>query len=377
MANSPLPFYEISGNNMRGSSVLSPIQYTQLDLRPVFSGIWTVPSTETSSPRDQYASDQPSLYMSEPLVPTDANQYNPSCRWSQPMPSCSLDGVTTYPDQNLEYAIPGSQHSPSKYHSTAITEFSALTTTSTEMTLPERPFSKRSQVSNSFEPQRQLPMPQPNAALSSRNAVDQLQDQRIRRYHTASMGLKAISEKSASFRAADSNVHVENLDVKPMIGMAQDMVSQHTPLTISSMAVPVTKGQDSFYDTTATSQVQDVTCSDSLVQFNFETPLPFSTIAMQAPTATYSNFRGDRASKSFSTSMAPPIPETTSYSFGHSKSTLLEDQSSNDHTLVSGYQYTPLSHQTLSSGNNLSHQSSWTKDTHSRLTPVSTGNGDY
>ncbi|KAF2798979.1 hypothetical protein K505DRAFT_232118 [Melanomma pulvis-pyrius CBS 109.77] len=262
---------------------------------------WTIPYSEESSPVDTYSLDPPSTCLPNPL-PTYTNMYGVSIPSSYP--SSDLPYVQT----NLRATVGTEEHSP-------------LNMASLHTTLPnclsQRPRLRQLELPETSVPQRQLPIPQPSPAQSSRNIVDQLQDRRLR---------------SAQVMGESGELIAQTTSSAPVPGVTEGVMG-YMPAT-SSVNEPVTT------DTRPSSQQQ---------QLNFTTSTLLETMPVSAPPSNYSNFRNYNLPISASTEKLPVLARqnshTSLYSFApdsSSKRRSLGDQS-NEAALVSGQRYTPLS----------------------------------
>ncbi|KAF1955400.1 hypothetical protein CC80DRAFT_94326 [Byssothecium circinans] len=259
-----------------GVPLYSRTSYPQLDTK------WTVPyqTGEETSPVETYNLDQPNAYLPNPNTML-ASVYG-SYRWTQ----STHEPGSVYSSQSVPYI-------QTNVRDTTTSEaLSPLNMTSLQSSLPSGAHSRLMDPL----PQRQLPIPQPSPAQTTRNIVDQIQDQRLRSTHAAT-----------SVSAGESTV-----GYLPTI-------------------------------------VNDPGTSSAGPPLNFGTTSLLTAVPAAIPT-TYSNFRNYNLPTSSSTealsTMARQNSQANLYSFSpdnSSKRHSAGDASSNDNALVSGHRYMPLS----------------------------------
>jgi hypothetical protein len=332
-ANGMMPIYPAAAHNPMYSRPMTaqPHQFPQLETKPMCHSAWTLPYSEDTSPVDSYTLEQPGAYLPNPAM------YGSSNRWTHPTTK-SLHhghGQGAYYDPDSSY----SAHSLPYLHSnnirstTASEALSPLNMSSLQLTLPERPHPR--QYHDSAAPQRQLPIPQPSPAQTSRNVVDQMQDQRLR--SGQAMGPSSVNS-GATF-------------AKPLLPWSLDSdnamnMSQGTSAEGSTLLPTTTDGNMNYLAATSSTDDTNVT-STAAIQLNFSTSSLLDAMNPSAPASTYSNFRESRRTDSSSALMARQSSQSNLYSFNPDntgKRHSLGGEGSSEGTLVSGHRYTPLAH---------------------------------
>ncbi|KAF1831615.1 hypothetical protein BDW02DRAFT_44554 [Decorospora gaudefroyi] len=319
--------YSTSGNNGVYPRPMSTQQCPQLDTKTVYPSTWTTPYSEDTSPVDGYCIDQPAAYPTNTTPVTNTNMYGQAYRWTHPTARPSQQARAYY-DQDLSCnGLPYSLN----------TGMSSL-----QLSLPERPHPRQPRPLESGVPQRQLPMPQPSPAQNSRNIVDQLQDARLR--SSQAMGAASMDSRGSFAKpllpwtgAGDNQINVSvaaSADGAAQV-MAPVQLSDNTDGAINYL--PTTMSMTS--DTSATS-------SASQIELNFTSPAILEGMNISAPATTYSYLRGNRP-QACPSQMTRQNSQPNLYSFDAdhtSKRNSFGGDASNNCTLVSGHQYTPLSH---------------------------------
>jgi hypothetical protein len=334
-----LPIYSVSGGSMLCPRTMPVYQYSQSDAKPTYASGWSNPYSGDNSPIETYNLDQSSAYLPTPtLTTTTTNIYENPSRWSIPTTRSAKYDSSTYCDPETSYVTQSLPHiQTNKRVSAKIEVASPLNMSSLQATLPEKPHVQRVQVAETATPQRQLPMPQPSPALTARNVVDQMQDQRLR-----------------AAQVGSANYGVSNMSIKPLLPWAADgdirsiVVSEPVSMpmnTHGTTAAPVPSTVEcNLVYASAPDTVQNyasTTDTASQSQLDFSAPIPLDAISMPSSTITYSNFRDYRGSVSSPTQ--PKCPSSrSSVCVVKSDTSPKQNQSSGDSTnsypLVSGHQ---------------------------------------
>ncbi|KAF2471059.1 uncharacterized protein BDR25DRAFT_286461 [Lindgomyces ingoldianus] len=334
--------------------------YPHINTKSVFPQAWTIPYPEETSPVEAYGLDSSNAYL--PNQNTVPNLYGDSYRWNHANQKVLYSGSNPYLEQE---ASVHSSYTPaclpypsaSNIRATVKTEsLSPLSMTSLQstlpITLPERPHPRQVQISESAAPQRQLPMPQPNPASTSRNAVDQLQDQRLRpapvvngSSHSATGAYTPKASMVWNVDGARSDVQgaasgeTTSTELSEQLSPPKDYTSSASAAEGAMGYVPVTTSVHNE-TSSATSTPQQ--------QISFSAAPLFESMVAPTPSATYSNFRNYTLPTSSSTDalamLARQPSQTSFYSFStdnDAKRNSLSDASS-EATLVSGQRYAPL-----------------------------------
>jgi hypothetical protein len=294
--HSMVPIYSVNSGSMLYPRTIPAYQYPQSDAKPVYPSGWSNSYSE-DSPAETFNLDQPSTYLPTSVLTTTTNVYETPSRWSLPTTRPTKYEASTYCDPEPSYVTQSLPHSQTDNGVPTTSDVvSPLTISSLQTNLPEKSLLQRVQVSETAAPQRQLPMPQPSPALTARNVVDRMQDQRLR---TAQIG---------------NGQHVtSNTFVKPLLPWAADgglrapVVSEPASMPTTTHGttvapVPSTSECNLVY-TTASDTVPhygSITDAASQSQLDFSTSIPFDVISMPPSTITYSNFRDYRSSMSSS-----------------------------------------------------------------------------
>lgn len=172
-------------------------------------------------------------------------------------------------------------------------------------------------------PQRQLPIPHPSPAQTSRNVVDQLQDQRLRSV------------------VAPTSLSPSNAYPKPPLLNHSDGDLQ----TASTAESAVASDSVISYMSSCSAQEIPVSSVGAQPQLNFGTSNLLDAMPAPAVPATYSNFRNygtptASSSKSISNVTRQNSP-TSAYSLGVNDRRHATSDVSSDGTLVGGARFTP------------------------------------
>lgn len=323
-----MPMYSSPARNAPYSRPSMNQSYPQLDTKPT----WTMPYAEESSPIEAYGLDQTPAYVSGAASMPSVDMFPPSYRWTYP---------ATRPPQQTPNAFYDNCYAPNGLPCLPQTDLSSfsgaeppspMNMSSLRATLPERPHPRQLRISSGVVPQRQLPFPQPSSAPSSRNVLDNLQDQRLRSSQagiTSPMSSHTVYAKpSLPWHSSTATHAIEATSIDSETS-AQD-------------SAPV-EGSLDFLSAAANDGNIAATSTAPQPELNFTTSSLLD--AMTAPTLTspYSNFRENRA---YSQSSARRHDsQAASYSFRPSSSSKRSSSSSDDteeRNLVSGRRYTPL-----------------------------------
>ena len=296
-----------------------------LDTRSMYSqATWNNSpySSEDPSPVEAYGLDQPAAYL-----PTHSPiAYHSNYSWN----AAGRNAHNSYMGHDSAlYTASGLPYVQHNIRPAASSETLSNSMTSLQLTLPERPHTRAS-LPASQRPQ--LPIPQPSPAQTSRNVVDQMQDQRLRSARTT--GKAPLG--SGKF-------------AKPVFPFNNEVEAQAATTTSDRLATQITAPTTgTTVDVVAPATTQELSVSTT-PQYNFSTA-PLFDIAPTPSLSVYSNFRDSQDYKAVTSSPKNkkiPIPRQASqnnlYGIGSSSSSL-SSSNSDSSTLVSGLHYTPLSH---------------------------------
>jgi hypothetical protein len=339
-SNGVMPMYSTVDVESTYHRTATSQTHPQLDTKPVYPSTWTIPYSEDTSPIENYGLEQPTSYLSGPAPIPNMNMYGTPHRWTYPhmrssrqVPSIYNDQTSSYTSHGLPCMQPPSIRTAAKPSEPSL---SPLNMSSLCLTLPERPHPRIPRVMDDVAPRLQLPFPQPSPAQTSRNALDNLQDQRLRSSQAGS-----TSSASASTR-----------DVKPQPSWDSSSDSQVNQCsTVSSdpstqMPAP-TEESLRFLATAAVDCNAGATSATPQIELNFTSSSLLEAMTASAPTPQYSNLRAHRTHSQSSASRAFHDLQTSSYSFSPnhaSKRGSTTQDDSDDCKLVNGSQYTPLPH---------------------------------
>lgn len=330
--NRMIPIY--SANNPIYPRATSAQQYPSLDTKPGCPSTWTVPYSEDTSPVDTYGLDQPGAYLANTMPMSTPNMYAPSCRWTHTSTKPQYQASSAYIEQGSLYATNGLPYIQSNLRTTTAEPLSPLNMSSLQESLPERPRARQLHTAEVTAPRRQLPFPQPSPAQTSRNVVDQLQDQRLR---SAQASIAPAMSTGGSF-------------AKPLLPWSgsngENNINESEAMQSNSSLPSTSDGATAYLPTTSMADEVVTASAAPQVNFNFSnTSGLLETMNTPAPTTPYSNFREFRTPQSKASPMMRHSSQTNLYSFNSdhtSKRNSLGGESSNDCMLVSGHRYTPL-----------------------------------
>ncbi|KAF2127919.1 hypothetical protein P153DRAFT_293944 [Dothidotthia symphoricarpi CBS 119687] len=341
LANShaTMPTYSASGSMIYSRGMSTP-QYPHVDTRLMYPSSWTIPFAEETSPVDVYDLDQSSTYLPNATSLTNTNLYGTSDRWSHPTARSFQPSTNAYFDRDPSYSAHGLPHIHTNLRPTPTTEaLSPLNMSSLHLTLPERPHPR--QLPDATAPRRQLPMPQPSPAQTRRDAVDMMQDQRLR----SVQAMAAPPSTSGSFAkpALPWNMDGDNqINANISSGSTSADVAAQIPAP-----VPMESATDSTLDFPSTTTGGTDNPTSSHVQLNFSTSSLLDSINASAPPTTYSNFRECRLPTS-SSKMVRQSSQTNLYSFDPDntpKRNSFSGETTTSSQCVNGRKYMPLAHQ--------------------------------
>ncbi|KAJ4301064.1 hypothetical protein N0V90_003154 [Kalmusia sp. IMI 367209] len=290
-----------------------PSTYPGMGPKPIYPHSWAISFAEETSPVDMYGPEQHTAYLSS----EGQMASNGDHRWSTDSKPAHNTYIAHDPTVYDTYSLPCMEHNVR-----TATSSEALSHSMRQLTLPERPHT-RSGVPPSQRPQ--LPIPHQSPAQTSRNVVDQLQDQRLR----SAQAMSGSSLGSGGFVKPPPPLH-GNTDVKVTVvadksaTLPEQVSVSSTASTSEGLICPSTK---------APTTVEELSLSNG-PQFHFSTSAIFDAVPAPTLQPTYSNFRETRDKHLISPTSLYSI-STNSNSRGL--------PSENDSTLVSGQQYTPLS----------------------------------
>jgi hypothetical protein len=337
--NGTMPIYTAAPQTPLHPRSVDVHQFSPLDTKPMYSSAWNAPYTLDTSSVDTYGLESNAEYPTSGALMTSANTYGSSYRWTHPATKPLQQGLSTCYEHGLSYSMNSLPYVQSNsLRSTSTSEaHSPLNMTSLQLTLPERPRPRQYPMADATT-QRQLPIPQPSPAQTSRNVVDQLQDQRLRSAQTST---QAAFARPLLPWSLDNNSLVA--------------IPQATSNEISTQPATTKDGNLNYLITTSSPVEKAKSASAAAFQLNFTTPALLEAIHAPAPAPTYSTFREGRNNDSSSTHMARQNSQTNLYSFSTdnaSKRHSQKNQVSKDCKLVSGHEYHPLApYQDLTSSN--------------------------
>jgi hypothetical protein len=339
--HSPMPLY---GGPLYSRS-LSAAQYPgQLDTKAaMYPPRWTIPCPEETSPIETYNLDQSTAYVpnTNTLTSVYGQSYGYQQRALQQKPYLDHSSSASYTAHGLPCVNTSAMRTAPTTEPTSPLNMTSIQSM-LPATLPERPRPRQVKVDGTV-PRRQLPMPQPSPAQSSRNTVDLMQDQRLRSGQilggSAANYHGAFAKPSPSWTVEDSVSDIPSASSTE--ASATDLMAHTTA------SVPTTTMPESALGYIAVSPSGNATTT-SAPQLNFSTSLLFDAMPAPATTSPYSHFR----SQPLPTSSAPESRSMTRkqashadlYSFSPDRSSKKSSLGSplNEAALVSGQRYDPL-----------------------------------
>lgn len=303
-----------------------------LDPKPVYPQGWAVSYPENTSAMDGYTLEPSTTYLTGQHAVSTASSYPTNYRWqhsSKQAPGGTYlerNLTSTHNTQGLSLPYP----TATNLRNTAPSELlSPLNMTSLQLSLPERSQTGR-QLVEPAAPDRTLPAPQPSPAQSTRNIVDQLQNQRLHSVVAPKMSssINGFAKPSLTYHA-HSDIQVTPTTESTAV---QSAISCPTDSTISYLS---------------SGSADDIPSSSAETQpsLNFSTSHLLDPVPTPVVPTTYSNFRNYNPPTSSSGESMPIISRqhspTNTYAFGVPDRRHVSGDTSNDATLVSGHRYTP------------------------------------
>ncbi|KAF2820654.1 hypothetical protein CC86DRAFT_449281 [Ophiobolus disseminans] len=340
-SNALMPIYPATTSNQMYARAMTTQAYPQLDTKTMYSSGWAVPYSEETSPVETYGLEHPAAYLPTPTPIANHNMYGASYRWTQSALKPVHHGSAAYYDQDSSYVAHGLPYiQPNTLRAPATSEaLSPLNMSSLSLTLPERPHPRQYNMTEGAAPRRQLPMPQPSPAQTSRNIVDQLQDQRLRCGQAVS--IQSTSGGGARF-------------VKPLLPWSTDnetQVNASAAAATSSGAssqMPTATNNPMNFLAAATTMTGETSAAGtaSQLQLNFSSSSLLGGLIAPAPVTTYSTFRENRPQGTTSVRLPRHSSQTNLYSFNTDSASKRNSLGNEGNcTLVSGQHYTPLPQQ--------------------------------
>ncbi|KAF2107627.1 hypothetical protein BDV96DRAFT_653701 [Lophiotrema nucula] len=348
--NAMMPIFD-AVRSVLFSPGLSPNQYHQVDTKSMLPQ-WNVPYSEETSPVEAYGFDQTAYVPNSISI---ANVYGENHRWNQSRAHHGGSSSYAQPDAGVSssyttHGPPYTSMNTNLRNSTANVPPSPLNMTPLQevlpIALPDRPH-PRTLSSETPVQQRQLPMPLPSPAQTSRNTIDQLQDQRLRSAQALNGSLILNSSyaskppmpwKIESTAASDVSSTTSSIDTSSTDAAAQTT----TTGAVGGNDVTTSANGLGFLPVTT---MEDSTGNTSLPQLNFGTTSLLEV--MPPPTQSYSNFRDYNIPTSTATQslglLARRTSQTNLYSYTSGNNPARNSSgASSEATLVSGQRYSPL-----------------------------------
>jgi hypothetical protein len=356
--NGMMPIYNTGPSPFYARSVPTS-QYPQLETKNAYPHSWTIPYSEETSPVEAFNLDQSAAYT--PNQNNLTNPYGDNYRWSQsnrkPLHhghNAYLEQETSMPNSYSAHGLPYIQTNLQVTGSEAQSPLNMASLHSTlPISLPKRPQPRQMQVPEASVSQRQLPMPQPSPAQSSRNVVDQLQDQRLRSVQVKD-GSSLNNTNTYSKPAMTWNTEPNVSEIQENITTDASSAELMTQSTSSASVSGIDDGLMGYIPVT-TSDNEAITASSSPPsqqqqhQINFNTSTLLETMPTSVTTSTYSNFRNYTLPTCSSSEQLSILARQNSHNnlYNFSSDNASKRYSFGDHTneaaLVSGQRYTPLS----------------------------------
>jgi len=328
-----MPIYSAGGSSTIYQRQMPAQHYPQLDTKPAYPSGWTVPCSENTSPIEAYNLGHQPSYLPTSIPMANTNSYGSAYRYSTTVKNPQHG--STYFDQE---SLTGLPYSTNNIRLATSSDISPLNTgmSALHLSIPERPHPRHFHQSESNAPQRQLPMPQPSPAQNSRNAVDQMQDERLR-------SAQAIPGSTADNRRSfakpllpwgvegDGQLSISgaNSSDGTTEGMASAQLSDNTESAMGYLPATTTIGEG-----------LSSANNGGQIQLNFSTSSLLEAMSASTPVSEeYSCIRETPASSE----MARQSSHTSLYSYNtNRKRHSSGNDPSNDCTFVSGHRYTPL-----------------------------------
>lgn len=281
----PIPLYDANGSPVYQRSMSSAQYPPQIDTKSgVYPQTWTIPGFEDTSPVDSFNVDQSAAYMSAPNnMPHNCTQgyrkMNANARPTWSVSYMGYDNVAAYAGNGLPFLqtsnlrAEATTEAPSPLNMTSIQ--SAL-----PMAFPERPHQE-------LTTRPRLPKPEPSPFQTSRNRVDQLQDQRLRSAHVMTgSGTDLIDAKPVfAWSSGDSASSLQDQS-------CSEVSSANAP-SHSVLASPIKfdNSLDFEIDPALSAPGNDLNISSEQRQLNFNSSTMLEQVSLTTPSAAYSNFR--------------------------------------------------------------------------------------
>ncbi|KAJ6193045.1 hypothetical protein J3E72DRAFT_379399 [Bipolaris maydis] len=324
-----MPVYQSGGNSSLYQRAM-PIQYSQyptIDTKSTYAPAWTVPFPEDASPVEAFNLEQSPGFIPNTAPMANASMYGSSYRGIDPE-ARSLGGACF--DQESFNGLPCAT-SNGRVTPPDISPLDA-SMSSLQLSLPERPRPRQTHPPEPSVTRRHLPMPQPNPAQSSRNAVDKSQDERLR---SARVSSSSVIDNKGSFSRPPIPWVVE--------GGNQANVSGVSPTNDAKQVIAQPRLHDSTENPTGyfpTTGDIATTSTGPQLELAFSTPGLLDGMSASAQATAYSCVRGSRQ-------IAPGDLQSNIYGFEnkHSakRSSTVGDLPSN-HPLGTSHRYNPLNH---------------------------------
>jgi hypothetical protein len=295
-----MPVYNTFGNAYFPRSC----GYSQLASKASYANPWY---TNEASSADNFRANQSNQHISHDAANTKGDTYSTDFRCFQTHGKTS-SSAGNYAEHD-SMAIFSSHHipcTPSDFRVATSEAFSPLDMASLHSTLPERPYTRTMHVSDCTVPRRQLPVPQPSPSQTTRNVVDQMQDQRLR-----SIGAPPPKDGVVKPPIPYSSGN----DAKNAAGIKVEI---ETALERADTSMPIPTENSTKYIFVPTSLSEDSSRSAQAV-INFGTSPLLDALSTARPHATYSNFRDHNltvsSSHDHSASLARQVSQSNYYSF--------------------------------------------------------------
>ncbi|KAL5117284.1 hypothetical protein ACEQ8H_004843 [Pleosporales sp. CAS-2024a] len=239
--------------------------YPTLDTKSMYPSNWTLPYSEDISSIESYGLEQPASYLTTP------DMQNHACRWTYPS-SRPYPQLNTYFDHDNYSNAANVPRTPNRGQEVMPSEpLSPMNMSSLSLTLPSRQHPRRRHATEGVA--RQLPIPQPSPAQISRNALDNLQDQRLRSSQGGSAPflkpLQAWNPNSDALATPANSLSMEN----------------------SGLVASSTEGALNFLATAAVEGDAGLAGAVASAGMNFGSSSLLDAMTASAPNTKYSNFR--------------------------------------------------------------------------------------
>ncbi len=316
--------------------------YQMLDTKPVYHSTWSVPYPDESSPVENYSLDQSATFLPQPETMTASQMCESVCAWNvHTMKNLNDDASVCF---DPEPCCPTHELLPSvqSLHIETPETSSPLNMSSLQITLPERPHGRKlnlpGAVPEAGTTQRQLPVPQPSHAQSSRNVVDELQDRRLRSIPGASI---RYTQDPFLTPKVPLRAYREYQTSASELTRGESQANVVAPIPISGNAIS--------YLTAAASIANEAKLADTASQpdFKFNTSSLLDPVTPPTLVNPYSNFRESSHQASFATQLTRHSSHPDLYSLNNEtlvKRDSMYSESFNEGRLSDGHSYTPIKH---------------------------------